>query len=165
MNQSCHNALATVVVKMYNYLFTFKNPQLQGSQLHTERETAWIYNVLYPPGTKRELRLVVPYGLFTNWVPRTLETIKGPVPHRDLPSEKVPKAQSRLRSCPLSLSTQGQCAQHYSYSGQPFFLPSEYSKELYYTSDIKHQWYSVRVLEKPVAVHSVFRKWPLMLLL
>jgi len=103
--------------KNTSYLFIPKTLLLQGSLLHTERGTAGVYNVLYLPGTERELVLVVPYGPFIAWAPRALETVRGPVPHRALPPEKVPKAQSQLGSCPLSPGTHRQYSQQHSYAG------------------------------------------------
>lgn len=49
---------------------------------------------LCSPGTERELRLVAPYGQVTAWAPRTLETLRGPIAHRALPSEKAPKVSA-----------------------------------------------------------------------
>lgn len=117
MNQSCYNGIATSVGKTHKLFIRTNPPQLQGSLLHTGRGTTWIYSVLYSPGTEWELGLVAPYGPFIARAPRTLETVRGPIPHGALPSEKVPKAQSQLRSCPLSPSTQKQYSQHGRYSG------------------------------------------------
>lgn len=90
-------------------------------------------------------------------------------PHSPQGSAFWKRAQSQLRSCPLSPSRQGQYPQHCSYGRQPFCLPLNIEKDciMHQKREKKlcsccrnHQWCDIKGFKKPVSTHRMLGKWP-----